>query len=91
MVCQRVGSFLPWLTTPQSLTPQGIRLLSREVNDMRKNPTEGIRIDNDTEEDLSRLAGWVAGPGESFCPGHPRTSLVPEPDFDGRWTREASA
>lgn len=60
----------------QSLTPQGIRLLSREVTDMRKNPTEGIRIDNDTEEDLSRLAGWVAGPRESQLSFEPHVERV---------------
>ncbi|WWC88538.1 uncharacterized protein L201_003449 [Kwoniella dendrophila CBS 6074] len=45
-----------------SLTPQALRLLSREVVTLRNNPLEGVRIVVD-EDDLTNIEGWVQGPG----------------------------
>ncbi|TXT16033.1 hypothetical protein VHUM_00536 [Vanrija humicola] len=50
------------LTPTQSLTPQALRLLSREVVTLRTEPPEGVRIVVD-EDDLTALEGWVQGPG----------------------------
>ncbi|EJT49009.1 hypothetical protein A1Q1_01920 [Trichosporon asahii var. asahii CBS 2479] len=44
-----------------SLTPTALRLLSREIVTLRKEPPEGVRIVVD-EDDLSELEGWVQGP-----------------------------
>ena len=51
-------------THTQSLTPQALRLISREMVKLRSDPPEGVRIVVD-EEDLSNMEGWVQGPGES--------------------------
>lgn len=50
------------LTVVQSLTPQALRLLSKEIVTLRSDPPEGVRIVVD-EEDLTSLEGWVQGPG----------------------------
>lgn len=49
----------------QSLTPQALRLLSKEVVSLRNDPPEGVRIVVD-EEDLTAMEGWVQGPGTCF-------------------------
>ena len=49
----------------QSLTPQALRLLSKEVVSLRNEPPEGVRIVVD-EEDLTAMEGWVQGPGTCF-------------------------
>ncbi|WVW84843.1 hypothetical protein I302_106878 [Kwoniella bestiolae CBS 10118] len=46
----------------QSLTPQALRLLSRETITLRSDPPEGVRIVVD-EDDLTNMEGWVQGPG----------------------------
>lgn len=51
------------MLTPQSLTPQALRLLSRELVTLRTEPPEGVRVVVD-EDDLTALEGWVQGPGE---------------------------
>jgi ubiquitin-conjugating enzyme E2 S len=51
------------LTSPQALTPQALRLLSREMVTLRSEPPEGVRIVVD-EDDISAIEGWVQGPGE---------------------------
>lgn len=61
------------LNLPQSLTPTALRLLSREIVTLRKEPPEGVRIVVD-EDDLSELEGWVQGPGEYLLA---RALLVP--------------
>jgi hypothetical protein len=45
----------------QSLTPQALRLLSREIVTLRNDPPEGVRIVVD-EDDLTNMEGWVQGP-----------------------------
>jgi hypothetical protein len=45
----------------QSLTPQALRLLSKEVVTLRNDPPEGVRVVVD-EEDLTAMEGWVQGP-----------------------------
>ncbi|WWC96257.1 hypothetical protein V866_003124 [Kwoniella sp. B9012] len=45
-----------------SLTPQALRLLSRETITLRSDPPEGVRIVVD-EDDLTNMEGWVQGPG----------------------------
>ncbi|WWC70933.1 uncharacterized protein I206_104885 [Kwoniella pini CBS 10737] len=45
-----------------SLTPQALRLLSREIISFRTDPPEGVRIIVD-EDDLTHMEGWVQGPG----------------------------
>ncbi|WRT67929.1 uncharacterized protein IL334_004903 [Kwoniella shivajii] len=45
-----------------SLTPQALRLLSRETIHLRSDPPEGVRIVVD-EDDLTNMEGWVQGPG----------------------------
>jgi hypothetical protein len=45
----------------QSLTPQALRLLSKEVVSLRNDPPEGVRVVVD-EEDLTAMEGWVQGP-----------------------------
>ena len=49
----------------QSLTPQALRLLSKEVVSLRNDPPEGVRIVVD-EEDLTAMEGWVQGPCTCF-------------------------
>ncbi|ORY25941.1 ubiquitin-conjugating enzyme/RWD-like protein [Naematelia encephala] len=44
-----------------SLTPQALRLLSREVVSLRSDPPEGVRVVFD-EDDLTAMEGWVQGP-----------------------------
>ncbi|WWD18613.1 hypothetical protein CI109_103066 [Kwoniella shandongensis] len=44
-----------------SLTPQALRLLSREIVTLRSDPPEGVRIVVD-EDDLTNMEGWVQGP-----------------------------
>ncbi|EIW67690.1 hypothetical protein TREMEDRAFT_33323, partial [Tremella mesenterica DSM 1558] len=44
-----------------SLTPQALRLLSREVVTLRSEPPEGVRVIVD-EDDLTAMEGWVQGP-----------------------------
>lgn len=46
----------------QSLTPQALRLLSRELVTLRTEPPEGVRVVVD-EDDISAIEGWVQGPG----------------------------
>ncbi|KAK8858718.1 hypothetical protein IAR55_002947 [Kwoniella newhampshirensis] len=48
-------------TTPSSLTPQALRLLSREIVTLRSDPPEGVRVVVD-EDDLTNMEGWVQGP-----------------------------
>ncbi|WWC62758.1 uncharacterized protein I303_105355 [Kwoniella dejecticola CBS 10117] len=45
-----------------SLTPQALRLLSRETATLRTDPPEGVRIVVD-EDDLTNMEGLVQGPG----------------------------
>jgi hypothetical protein len=52
-------------TYDQSLTPQALRLLSKETVSLRNDPPEGVRIVVD-EEDLTAMEGWVQGPGKSY-------------------------
>jgi hypothetical protein len=49
----------------QSLTPQALRLLSKEVVSLRNDPPEGVRVVVD-EEDLTAMEGWVQGPCKWF-------------------------
>jgi hypothetical protein len=49
----------------QSLTPQALRLLSKETVTLRNDPPEGVRIVVD-EEDLTAVEGWVQGPGKTY-------------------------
>jgi ubiquitin-conjugating enzyme E2 S len=44
-----------------ALTPQALRLLSRELVGLRSSPPEGVRVVVD-EDDISAIEGWVAGP-----------------------------
>ncbi|BEI83288.1 hypothetical protein CcaverHIS002_0311560 [Cutaneotrichosporon cavernicola] len=44
-----------------ALTPQALRLLSRELVTLRNSPPEGVRVAVD-EDDISAIEGWVAGP-----------------------------
>lgn len=47
--------------TCQALTPQALRLLSRQVVALKSNPPEGVRI-TVGEEDFTAIEGWVQGP-----------------------------
>ncbi|KIR68650.1 hypothetical protein I312_100253 [Cryptococcus bacillisporus CA1280] len=44
-----------------ALTPQALRLLSRQVVALKSNPPEGVRI-TVGEEDFTAIEGWVQGP-----------------------------
>lgn len=45
----------------QALTPQALRLLSRQIMALKSDPPEGVRIAVG-EEDFTLLEGWVQGP-----------------------------
>lgn len=55
--------------TVQSLTPQALRLLSKEIVSLRNEPLEGVRVVVD-EEDLTAMEGWVQGPCKSKSGRH---------------------
>ncbi|RSH87996.1 uncharacterized protein EHS24_000519 [Apiotrichum porosum] len=64
-----------------SLTPQALRLLSREVVTLRTEPPEGVRIVVD-EDDLTALEGWVQGPsGTPYEGGYFRVHFHFGPDY----------
>lgn len=68
----------------QSLTPQALRLLSREIVTLRSEPPEGVRIVVD-EEDLSAMEGWVQGPGQCRIPTPGADDAAGTPYEGGYW------
>jgi ubiquitin-protein ligase len=47
----------------QSVPPAVMRRVMRELNELEKNPPEGIRIQMN-DEDMLDVTGIIAGPGE---------------------------
>ncbi|GFZ45056.1 hypothetical protein JCM24511_02782 [Saitozyma sp. JCM 24511] len=64
-----------------SLTPQALRLLSRELVTLRSDPPEGVRVVVD-EEDLTNMEGWVQGPaGTPYEGGYYRIRFNFGPEY----------
>ncbi|WVR06477.1 hypothetical protein IAU60_003508 [Kwoniella sp. DSM 27419] len=64
-----------------SLTPQALRLLSREVITLRSDPPEGVRIVVD-EDDLTAMEGIVQGPaGTPYEGGYFRIRFSFGPEY----------
>ncbi|WOO76870.1 Ubiquitin-conjugating enzyme E2 S [Vanrija pseudolonga] len=64
-----------------SLTPQALRLLSRELVTLRTEPPEGVRVVVD-EDDLTALEGWVQGPaGTPYEGGYFRVRFDFGPEY----------
>ncbi|KGB75010.1 ubiquitin-conjugating enzyme E2 S [Cryptococcus deuterogattii 99/473] len=64
-----------------ALTPQALRLLSRQVVALKSNPPEGVRIAVG-EEDFTAIEGWVQGPsGTPYEGGYFRIRFAFGSDF----------
>jgi ubiquitin-conjugating enzyme E2 S len=51
----------------QSVSPTAMRRLMREINELKNNPPEGIRIVT-SEDNMLDLTGLIEGPGTSRLP-----------------------
>ncbi|ODN81819.1 hypothetical protein L202_02184 [Cryptococcus amylolentus CBS 6039] len=64
-----------------SLTPQALRLLSRQIVAHRNSPPEGVRLVVD-EENLTNMEGWVQGPsGTPYEGGYYKIRFTFGPEF----------
>ncbi|WVQ73246.1 hypothetical protein IAR50_002814 [Cryptococcus sp. DSM 104548] len=64
-----------------SLTPQALRLLSRQIVAHRNSPPEGVRIVVD-EDNLTNMEGWVQGPsGTPYEGGYYKIRFSFGPEF----------
>ena len=62
---QRLTS--PLLLQTDSIPASSIRRIAKELNALRSEPPEGIRVVVN-EDDISQFTAWVQGPGESDQP-----------------------
>jgi len=53
----------PFFFQTDAIPASSIRRIAKELNQLRADPPEGIRVVVD-EEDISQFTAWVQGPGE---------------------------